>query len=148
MNPDFCDMLSAFNEAGVEYLVVGAYALAAHGLVRSTGDIDLWIRPTLENASRVMSALRIFRAPLGDLTLEDLCSPDLVFQIGLPPRRIDILTSIANVEFDEAWAERQSSHAAGLDFFILSRGTLIKNKKSTGRTKDLADAEWLEQNPE
>ena len=68
MNPDFYDMLSAFNEAGVEYLVVGAYALAAHGLVRSTGDIDLWIRPTAENASRVMHALRIFRAPLGNLT--------------------------------------------------------------------------------
>lgn len=148
MNPDFCDMLSAFNEAGVEYLVVGAYALASHGLVRSTGDIDLWIRPTPENASRVMKALRIFQAPLGDLTQEDLCSHDLVFQIGLPPRRIDILTSIANVEFDEAWAERRSGRAGVLDFFVLGRSSLIKNKKSTGRTKDLADAEWLEENPE
>ncbi len=129
MNPDFYDMLSAFNEAGVEYLVVGAYALAAHRLVHSTGGIDHWIRPTAENASRVMSALRIFRAPLGDLTEEELCSPDLVFQIGLPPRRIDILTSIANVEFDEAFADKRSSHVAGLDFFTLGRRTLIKKSR-------------------
>ena len=148
MNPDFCDMLSAFNEAGVEYLVVGAYALAAHGLVRSTGDIDLWVRPTAENASRVMKALQDFRAPLGNLTETDLYTPDVVFQIGLPPRRIDLLTSIANVDFDEAWADRKPTIVSGIRFPVLGRAMFLKNKRSTGRAKDLADAEWLEENPE
>ena len=148
MNPDFCDMLSAFNEAGVEYLVVGAYALAAHGLVRSTGDIDLWVRPTAENASRVMRALRKFRAPLGDLTETDLRTPDIVFQMGLPPRRIDLLTSIANVLFEEAWIDRKHSHVSGIDFPVLSRKMLVKNKSATGRAKDLADVEWLMENPD
>ena len=148
MNPDFCDMLSAFNEAGVEYLVVGAYALAAHGLVRSTGDIDLWVRPTPENASRVMRALKMFRAPLGDLTELDLHTPDIVFQMGLPPRRINILTSIANVEFEEAWADRRLSRVSGIDITVLGRTMLIKKKSATGRAKDLADVEWLNENPE
>ena len=148
MNPDFCDILSAFNEAGVEYLVVGAYALAAHGLVRATGDIDLWVRPTAENASRVMQALRKFRAPLGNLTELDLYTPDIVFQIGLPPRRIDLLTSIANVAFDEAWADHRPTTVSGISFPVLGRAMFMKNKRSTGRAKDLADAEWLEENPE
>ena len=148
MNPDFCDMLSAFNEAGVEYLVVGAYALAAHGLVRSTGDIDLWVRPTAENATRVMRALRKFRAPLGDLTEVDLHTPDIVFQMGLPPRRIDILTSIANVQFEEAWVGRKLTHVSGIDFPVLGRTMLVKNKSATGRAKDLADVEWLNENLE
>ena len=148
MNPDFCDMLSAFNEAGVEYLVVGAYALAAHGLVRATGDIDLWVRPMASNALRILTALRKFGAPLGDLTKEDLCTPDIVFQIGLPPRRIDLLTSIANVDFQEAWETRRQTTVAGISFAVLGRDLLVKNKKATGRLKDAADAEWLENNPE
>ncbi|RLS51426.1 MAG: hypothetical protein DWH91_19220 [Planctomycetota bacterium] len=148
MNPDFCDMLCAFNDAGVEYLVVGAYALATHGLVRATGDIDLWVRPTASNAERVISALRKFGAPLGDLTEEDLCAPDIVFQIGLPPRRIDLLTSIASVEFDEAWKTRRQTTVSEIPFSVLGRAMLLKNKRSTGRTKDAADAEWLENNPE
>lgn len=106
MNPDFRDLLSAFNAQGVEYLVVGAYALAAHGRVRATGDLDIRIRAAPDNAGRVMKALRAFGAPLQDLTLDDLSQPGIVFQIGIAPLRINILTSIDGITFDEAWPAR------------------------------------------
>jgi len=106
VNPDFRDLLSAFNAQGVEYLVVGAYALAAHGRVRATGDLDIRIRAAPDNAGRVMKALRAFGAPLQDLTLDDLSQPGIVFQIGIAPLRINILTSIDGITFDEAWPAR------------------------------------------
>ena len=148
MNPDFCDMLSAFNAAHVEYLVVGAYAMATHGLVRATGDIDLWIHATPDNAERVMEALRAFRAPLFGLTVADLCQPDVVFQIGLPPRRINILTSIAGITFDEGWNDRRPKVVAQITFSVLSPEMLIKNKQATGRPKDAADVAWLKESLE
>ena len=95
-----------------------------------------------------MKALRKFRAPLGNLTETDLYTPDIVFQIGLPPRRIDLLTSIANVGFEEAWADRRLTTVSGISFPVLGRAMFLKNKRSTGRAKDLADAEWLDDNPE
>jgi hypothetical protein len=94
LNPDFRDMLSALCEESAEFLLVGAYALAAHGLPRATGDMAIWIRRSDENAQRVWRALQRFGAPLARLTIEDLKTPDLVFQIGVAPRRINILTSI------------------------------------------------------
>ena len=94
MNRDFVEMLAALSAAGVEFLVVGAYAMAAHGLPRATGDIDIWVRPTRPNAERVMQALKAFGAPRFDLTIEDLLCADTVFQIGIAPSRIDILTGI------------------------------------------------------
>src|SRR5215217_5575526 len=97
LNPDYRDMLSLFNEEKVEYMVVGAYALAYHGLPRATGDIDVWIRRSDENTDRVWRALSRFGVPLFDLTKDDLNKPETVFQIGLAPRRIDILTSIDGV---------------------------------------------------
>ena len=100
MNRDFVEMLSALSDAGAEYLLVGAHALAAHGRPRATGDLDLWVRATPQNARRVWSALLEFGAPLDGITVEDLSTPDVVFQIGLPPSRIDLLTSISGVEFD------------------------------------------------
>lgn len=106
MNPDFRDLLAAFNARGVEFLVVGAHALAAHGLVRATKDLDLWVRPDSANAPRVLAALADFGAPLQDLTPEDLSRPGLIFQIGVEPIRIDIITAIDGVEFSEAWALR------------------------------------------
>ena len=146
LNPDYRDMLSALSAEGVEYLVVGAYALAAHGLPRATGDIDFWIRATPENAGRVWSALQRFGAPLGDLTPEDLASPGTVFQIGVAPRRIDLLTSIDGVDFESAWSRRESRAIDGLSVPVLSREDLLLNKRSTNRPKDQLDAEWLEQN--
>jgi len=144
LNPDFRDMLSALNDAGAEFLIVGAYALAAHGMPRATGDIDIWIRPTAENAHLVWQALTSFGAPLSRLQIEDLATPDLVFQIGIAPRRIDILTSISGVEFEEAWAKRSNLEIAGQRLNILSRNHLIQNKRAAGRPKDLADLAWLQ----
>ena len=144
MSPDFKDLLSVFNARGVEYLVVGAYALAAHGRVRATGDLDVWVRPDAANAKRVMEALAAFGAPLQDLTELDLQRPGLVFQIGLAPLRIDVLTSIDDVDFDEAWAQRLSATFAGQPVPVLSAEHLIRNKRAVGRAQDLADLEWLE----
>src|SRR5436853_7042411 len=103
LNPDFHDILSAFGNTGVEFLLVGAYALAAHGLPRATGDIDLWVRCSKENAVRVLTALTRFGASVRDLTEADFTTPGMVVQIGVTPRRIDILTAIDGVEFNEAW---------------------------------------------
>jgi hypothetical protein len=147
LNTDFRDLLSVFNAHGVEYLVVGAYALAAHGRVRATGDIDLWVRATPENASRVMKALTAFGAPLLDLSEADLSQAGLVFQIGVAPIRIDVLTSIDGVEFSDAWAARFETRFADQPVSVLSEAHLIRNKRAVGRAQDLADVEWLE-NPD
>ncbi|MBY0269744.1 MAG: hypothetical protein K2X06_07755 [Burkholderiales bacterium] len=144
MNSDFKDLLSAFNANSVEYLIVGAYALAAHGRVRATGDIDIWVRAAPANARRVIKALTEFGAPLQDLDEHDLSHPGLVFQIGIAPLRIDILTHIDGVEFDDAWAARLNIQVAEQPVGVLSQAHLIKNKRTVGRAQDLADIEWLE----
>lgn len=145
MNPDYREMLSALSAEDVEYLVVGAYALAVHGLPRATGDIDVWIRPTPKNAERTLRALNRFGAPLHDLTCSDLTYEGTVFQIGVAPRRIDLLTAIDAVSFEDAWAERVQVTVDGLTVPVIGRGALLRNKKATGRARDLADAEQLEQ---
>lgn len=144
LNPDFRDMLSALCTEDVEFLLVGAYAMAAHGYPRATGDMDIWIRCSDENARRIWQALQCFGAPLAALSLDDLQTPDTVFQIGVAPRRIDILTSIDGVEFDEAWSQRQIIEVEGQTFSVISRVHLLQNKKASGRPKDLADVAWLE----
>ena len=144
MNRDFVDMLSALSEAGADYLVVGAHALAAHGHPRATGDLDIWVRSTPSNASRVWGALAAFGAPLTDLSEGDLQEADVVFQIGLPPSRIDVLTSISGVEFDAAWEGRISVVIEGLAIPVIGRDALITNKRAAGRPKDLADVAELE----
>ncbi len=144
MNRDFRDLLAEFNAQGVEYLVVGAHALAAHGHVRATKDLDVWVRPDVENAKRVLKALQAFGAPLHDLTEADLTTPGLIFQIGAPPVRIDVMTAIDGVDFAEAWPARMLTRFADQPVAVLSREHLIKNKRATGRTQDLADVEQLE----
>ena len=144
MNQDFKDLLAEFNARQVEYLIVGAHALAAHGHVRATQDLDVWVRPDPENANRVIAALRAFGAPLHDLTVQDLSRPGLIFQIGVEPIRIDVLTVIDGVQFDEAWSERVHSTFAGEPVAVLSREHLIKNKLAAARTQDLADVERLQ----
>lgn len=143
MERDFVEMLSALGAAGAEYLVVGAHALAAHGVPRATGDLDIWVRATPGNAVRVLAALREFGAPLFDLTLDDLSRPETVFQIGVVPVRIDLLTSISGVGFEEAWAGRIEVPLEGLTVGVLGREELLRNKRATGRPKDLLDAEAL-----
>jgi hypothetical protein len=144
LNPDFRDILSAFSEEKVDYMVVGAYALAFHGLPRATGDIDLWIRCSDENATSVWRALVRFGAPLSDLTIDDLKTPGTVFQIGLAPRRVDILTSISGVEFTEAKPNCKQVEIEGLSVPVISRAHLLRNKQAAARPKDLADTAWLE----
>lgn len=143
MNRDFVEMLSALCAAGVEFLVVGAHALAAHGTPRATGDLDIWVHNTTENAARVLQALSAFGAPLFDLTLEDLTRPDTVFQIGLPPSRIDILSGITGVEFRDAWTNRLEIPIGDLLVPVIGRADFVKNKRATGRAKDQSDLALL-----
>ena len=143
MNRDFRDLLAEFNVHNVEFLVVGAHALAAHGHVRATEDLDVWVRPDPENAKRVLAALRTFGAPLHDLTEKDLTTPGVVFQIGVAPLRIDVLTAIDGVDFAEAWPSRMITKFADQPIAVLSREHLITNKRAAGRTQDLADVERL-----
>ncbi|MGH7628151.1 MAG: hypothetical protein ACREOF_01950 [Gemmatimonadales bacterium] len=145
MNPDSVEMLSELSAAGAEFLVVGAHALAAHGIPRATGDLDVWTRPTRTNAELVYAALARFGAPLDDLTVEDLAREGTVFQIGVPPARIDILTSITAVTFAEAWPRRLIVEVApDVQVPMLGRVDLLRNKRAVGRPKDLSDVAWLE----
>jgi len=145
LNPDFKELLLAFNAANVEYLIVGAHALAAHGHVRATKDMDLWVRPERSNAEKVLRALSDFGAPLTDLTVDDLSRKETIFQIGLPPLRIDIITSIEGVEFEDAWKDRLETMFGGVPAFVISRHHLITNKKTVARLQDLADVQQLEE---
>jgi hypothetical protein len=144
MNQDFAEMLSALIEAEVDFLIVGAHALAAHGFPRATGDLDIWVRPSPDNAKRVIQALGTFGAPLFDLTTEDLTRPGVVFQIGVAPCRIDILTEISGVSFEEAWSRRALFSVEGRELPFISKRDLVVNKRAAGRPRDLADLAELE----
>lgn len=143
-NQDFRDMLVALNDAEVDYLVVGAYAVAAHGFPRATGDLDIWVRANPESAENLLSALTVFGAPMHEVSAADFSSPSIVFQIGIPPGRIDILTELSGVNFDAAWANRMTVEIDGVKFSIIGRSDLIANKRATGRPKDIADLAFLE----
>lgn len=145
MNEDFRDFLAALIDAGARFLVVGAHAMAVHGVPRATGDLDVWIAADPVNAERVWSALLRFGAPVGAMGVgrEDLTRADVVLQIGLPPRRIDVLTTITGVEFEDAWQGGTTHEVAGLAVPFLGRDALVRNKRATGRAKDRADLEAL-----
>lgn len=145
MNEDYRDFVAAMIEAGARFLIVGAHALAAHGIPRATVDLDIWIERSPENAGRVWRALAAFGAPVDALRVseDDLTKADMVAQFGLPPNRIDVLTGITGIEFDEAWPGRLVSDFGGLRAPFLGRDALIRNKKASGRTKDLADIEAI-----
>src|SRR5262249_59726939 len=134
---DYRDILSVLNEERVEYLVIGAYALAAHGVPRATGDIDIWVRSETHNARRLWRALAKFGAPLMDVDEKEFQNPGFVFQIGVAPSRIDILTSIDGVDFGKAWRDRLEVDIEGVVVQIISRAHLIANKKAVGRPQDL-----------
>ncbi|MCA1732536.1 MAG: nucleotidyltransferase [Acidobacteria bacterium] len=147
MNRDFAEILRELSAVGADFLIVGAHALAAHGHVRATKDLDLFIRPSPENAERVWRALAAFGAPLDALTPEDLTSTGTVFQIGVDPVRIDVLTSIDGLGFEEAWQNRIVLEVGGSPLPFLSREDLITNKRAAGRPQDLVDADTLEKLP-
>ena len=146
---DFRDLLVLFVDAGVEFVIVGAYALALHGAPRASGDIDLFVRAAPENAARVFAALARFGTPLeaAGIAAADFARPGAVYQIGLPPRRIDVLTEISGVTFDEVWESRMTAEIDGRLIAFIGRTALLKNKRAAGRPQDLADAARLQRIP-
>ena len=144
LNEDYKDMLRALSDEKVKFILVGAYALAAHGYPRATMDIDIWVMPSPENADAVLRALSSFGAPLHNLTKEDLLNDGTIFQIGVAPRRIDIITAASGLQFEPAYRNSISVNIEGIEIRIPSIDDLILNKRAIGRTKDLADAEALE----
>lgn len=143
LNPDYKEMLSIFLEEEVEFFLVGAYALAVHGFPRATGDMDLFVLPSKENARKTYNALVKFGAPMKDVSIKDFEAPDTILQIGVSPRRIDIITSIDGVTFAQAKEDSITVEIGGLKIPVLSKEKLIINKSSTGREKDRLDAENL-----
>ena len=144
LNEDYKDMLHALSEEKVRFLLVGAYALAAHGYPRATMDIDIWVMPSPQNADAVLRALHRFGAPLHNLTKEDLQKDGTIFQIGVAPRRIDIITTASGLQFEDAYEKSLSLNIEGIELHIPSIDDLIRNKRAVGRTKDMADVEALE----
>jgi hypothetical protein len=145
MNSDFKDLLSVFNDAGVKYLVVGGWAYIEHVEPRYTKDLDIWVDRTEENAKRLLSALKSFGAPLVDLRLDDLMAAGTFYQIGLPPNRIDIITQLDEMNFEECWSRRKSVTIGQLQVQYISLPDLIENKERTARPQDLVDAQHLRQ---
>lgn len=144
LNSDFADLLHEFNAAGVEFVIVGGQAFGFHAQPRYTKDIDFLVNPEPENARRVYRALSAFGAPLDDLKVTDLSDPDVVFQIGVEPNRVDILTAIDGVPFERAWASRQQGTYGGESMWVIGIEALIENKRASGRQRDLLDVSELE----
>ena len=150
MNPawstDFLDILHELIEADVDFMVVGAHALAVHGIPRSTLDLDIWVHASEENASKVIAALKAFGAPLAahNVAESDFVQPGTVYQLGLPPNRIDLLTSISGVEFSDAKVDRVEVEVEGMTVSFIGAHAQLQNKRASGRDKDLVDAKLLE----
>ncbi len=142
-NHDFRDLLQCLNEAGARYLIVGAYAVIYHTEPRYTKDLDIWVEPTSENAAKVWNALVRFGAPLSDLTPEDLSNPDVVFQIGIEPNRVDILMDIHGLTFARAWERRVTGTYGDQQILILGYEDTLDSKIASGREQDLLDARRL-----
>jgi hypothetical protein len=141
--PDWREFIELLNSHNVEYLLVGAWARSFHGVPRSTGDIDFFVRPSQENAGRLIEALERFGFGSLGLVREDMQKPDRIIQLGIDPYRIDILTGISGVSFEEAWGERMSTEIDGVPVYFLSRRLFRRNKLASARPKDLADLDAL-----
>jgi hypothetical protein len=145
-NEDFMDLLTALQEEEVEFVVMGAHALAVHGVIRASGDLDVFVRPSISNARRVIRALQAFGAPLHlhGVSEADFTREGTVYQLGLPPRRIDLLTSVSGLSFDQARAGSIAIDVGSLTFLVPAAENLLVNKRASGRPKDLEDARALE----
>ena len=143
LHSDLREFIELLNSHRVEYLIVGAHALAFHGHPRYTGDIDILVRASPENAGRLAQVISAFGFADTGLGAKDFLTPDQIVQLGQPPNRVDLLTSITGVGFDEAWANRAPAKLEGLPVFFIGLDSLVKNKKATGRTQDQADLEAL-----
>ncbi|MCZ6794830.1 MAG: hypothetical protein O7J95_14575 [Planctomycetota bacterium] len=143
-NPDFRDLFQCLNDGEARYLVVGAYAVIFHTEPRYTKDLGLWVEPEPGNASRVWNAIARFGAPVAELTTEDLCDPELVYQVGVEPNRFDILMAVKGLTFPEAWRNRVESTYADQPIHVLGLDDTIRAKKAAGRPQDLVDLKNLE----
>ena len=140
---DFKEFLRLLNANRVEYLLIGGYAVGYYGYVRATADMGLWIAPSVDNAARTVSALREFGVAVPELTEELLMEPDNTLRMGIPPFRLEVLTRISGVSFEECYGERLEDTIDRVDVSIISLRHLKINKKASGRLKDLADLEHL-----
>jgi len=143
MNADYTDMLKCLNKAGVDYIMVGGWAVNMHGYIRATVDLDIWILADRGNASRVYSALCEFGAPVSGMNPAEFAEDGMIFQIGVAPCRIDIITKISGVRYSDASARAVAKEIDGIPVRVISLEDLIANKLASGRTKDIADAEAL-----
>ena len=146
LNEDYKEMLQILLNNKVKFLVVGAYAMGIHGYPRATGDLDIWVEASTENSENIYQSLSEFGAPLSEVTKSTFCEQRIVFQIGVAPRRIDIITKIDGVDFKKASSDKQEIEVEGIKIPFLSKKNLIKNKESTGREKDKLDAKYLRGN--
>ncbi len=144
MDTNYTDMLKCLNASGVDYILVGGWAVNLYGYIRATVDLDIWILADRENARRVYAALCEFGAPMSDVKPEEFAEDGIIFQIGVAPCRIDIITRISGVSYAEAAQRAVAKEIDGISLKVISIGDLIANKKASGRTKDLADVEVLE----
>ena len=136
-------MLLCLREEKAEFMIVGAYALAVHGNPRATGDLDIWVRNTESNAEKVIRALARFGAPISELTVGDFTATGTMVQIGREPCRIDVITGIDGIAYDDAWKNKVSVEVDGIALFVLSRADLLRNKLAANRDKDQGDIAWL-----
>jgi len=143
VQPDFRDLLELFNRHQVEFMLVGGYALAFHGVPRYTGDMDVFVRVSAKNAMRIMAALNEFGFGAAGLTTEDFLKENMVVQLGVPPVRVDIVTSLTGISWEEAYSNKVQGKYGNVPVFYIGRQEFISNKKATGRHKDLADLEAL-----
>ena len=141
--PDYDEFFALLNAHGVEFLVVGAYALAYHGAPRYTGDIDVFLKPTTENAARFLAALSAFGFPPGNLAPEQIVEPTRIIQMGVEPVQIHVMSAISGVTWDDAWAGRVEARCGSRDLPFIGRAEFIRNKRAAGRLKDLADIEAI-----
>ena len=144
MDSNYIDMLKCLNKAGVDYIMVGGWAINLYGYIRATVDLDIWILPEKANAQKVYAALGEFGAPISDINPDDFAAEGIIFQIGVAPCRIDIITKISGVNYSEAVERAVLKEINGIPVRVISKEDLIANKKASGRTKDLADVEALE----
>lgn len=146
--PDFDEFIGSLTAHGVEFLIVGAYALAFHGAPRYTGDLDILVRPTLDNGQRLLDAVRAFGFPVDVLTPVDIVSGKKLIEMGLEPVQIHVMSSISGVDWEEGWTGKQQGSCGSHEVFFIGRTAFLKNKRAAGRLKDLADIEALSENSE
>lgn len=141
--PDFSEFCALLNARRVEFVIVGAHALAFHGAPRFTGDLDILVRPTTENGQRLLDAIADFGFPTGGLTPEGVTNPRQVIEMGVPPVQLHVMSAVDGVAWEDVWAGREAGPLGPHDVFFIGRAEFLKNKRAAARPKDLADVAAL-----